>query len=502
MLRVKRIAIKDLSTRSITLIKSLSMWKDELNQRVNSLSVAVLPEAEFDNNYVSFWTSFEGAAQESSLASLNEKQSYEFKRRSDELLAYLKGSQKLLNADLESTRALLAEFIQRAQHIFVFESIALLLLPYETKNEEQAYFATLPPVLPPPSHKGCLLPLLLGLLFFMLLLALFWYFFLRPWPMQGSLTDAWNRLFNQEVSAVVAKNEKAKKDPKAGEETLPAQKDDELLAKEENEAQEKANLKQERIEQERIEKEKLEKERIEKERLAQEKLEQEKKAQALKAQKEEARLKQEESLKVVPKCKVLKQQGNMPKMVIAVDGSQSMLLGDVPGSSSRLNAAVSSAKALADTIDKNVDIGFVEINGCPAAKSRGYFTGTQRQALKQTISGLNPMRYDGMTPLIDGLQQISRMTDGVNADAVGVLISDGEDTCPMTKNLDVCAVAKAIHKRQPRLKIHTILIGQDAGRAACVAKITGGKVFSPQTAGQIKADLQSSGSEMKKVCEE
>lgn len=500
MLRVKRIALNELSIRSLTLIKSLSMWKDELNQRVDSVSVAVLPEAELDNNYVSFWTSLEGAAQESSLASLNEKQSYEFKRRSDELLAYLKGSQKLLNADLELTRALLAEFIQRAQHLFVFESIALLLLPYETKEEEQAYIATLPPVVPPPSHKGCLLPLLLGLLFLFLLLALLWYFFLRPWPLQGSLTDAWNRFFNQEVPEVVTNNEKTKEDSKAKKDTLPAQNEDELLAKEEHEAQEKASLERERLEQERLEKEKLEKER-----LAQEKIEQEKKAQALKAQKEAARVKQEEVLKKassVPKCKVLKQQGNMPKMVIAVDGSQSMLLGDVPGSSSRLSAAVSSAKALADTIDKNVDIGFVEINGCPAAKSRGYFTGTQRQALKQTISGLNPMRYDGMTPLIDGLQQISRMTDGVKADAVGILISDGEDTCPMTKNLDVCAVAKAIHKRQPRLKIHTILIGQDAGRAACVAKITGGKVFSPQTAGQIKADLQSSGSEMKKVCEE
>lgn len=192
----------------------------------------------------------------------------------------------------------------------------------------------------------------------------------------------------------------------------------------------------------------------------------------------------------------------MPKLIIAFDGSESMLIDDVAGSSSRLAAAVSAAKHLADTVDKNVEIGLVEINGCPAAKSRGFFLGTQRQALKQTIAGIDPRRYGGMTPLIDGLQRISRMSDGVNADAVGILISDGEDTCAATANLDVCQVAKSIHKRKPRLKIHTILIGKDAGKAACVARITGGKVFSPQNASQLDANLQSSGSEMKKVCEE
>ncbi|MGN0909773.1 MAG: hypothetical protein ACI4NA_09140, partial [Succinivibrio sp.] len=110
--------------------------------------------------------------------------------------------------------------------------------------------------------------------------------------------------------------------------------------------------------------------------------------------------------------------------------------------------------------------------------------------------------YDGMTPLVNGLQKIAQMTDGVNADAVGVLISDGEDTCPVTSNMDVCQVAAAIHARKPRLKIHTVLIGEDAGQAACIARITGGRVYSPQDAASIRSGLQATGTELRKVCDD
>ena len=74
------------------------------------------------------------------------------------------------------------------------------------------------------------------------------------------------------------------------------------------------------------------------------------------------------------------------------------------------------------------------------------------------------------------------MLDGVNAEAVGILISDGEDTCPFTGNMNLCNVAANIHRAKPKLTIHTILIGDSIDSAACIANITGGKVFKPRDA--------------------
>lgn len=490
MLRVKRIAAGELSPLSLELLKSLAAWKDELNAALGRDHASLLPDCEFEQDHVNFFTSYEGSVWEGAQSALAKPALLELQRHTTEILSYLKGSQALSNPRLEPQRAYLAQLIEKPVHILVFDGKVPLLLPYEMLSEEKARLAAIPPatVAPVPTSRGCLLPFLLGLLAFLLLLLALWYFLLRPWPFEGTLTDAINRLLNKEIPTEVmpAKNDDAEK-------AAPSDEDQKRLEEE--------RLEKERLEKERLEQERLEQERLEKERL--EKLENERKAQeALRLQKEREEAAKKASAKAVPKCRTLKQQGTMPKLIIAFDGSESMLIDDVAGSSSRLAAAVSAAKHLADTVDKNVEIGLVEINGCPAAKSRGFFSGTQRQALKQTITGIDPRRYGGMTPLIDGLQRISRMSDGVNADAVGILISDGEDTCAATANLDVCQVAKSIHKRKPRLKIHTILIGQDAGKAACVARITGGKVFSPQNASQLDANLQSSGSEMKKVCEE
>ena len=510
MLRVKRIAAGELSPLSLELLKSLAAWKDELNAALGRDHASLLPDCEFEQDHVNFFTSYEGSVWEGAQSALAKPALLELQRHTTEILSYLKGSQALSNPRLEPQRAYLAQLIEKPVHILVFDGKVPLLLPYETPSEEKARLAAIPPatVAPVPTSRGCLFPFLLGLLAFLLLLLALWYFLLRPWPFEGTLTDAINRLLNKEIPTEVmpAKHDDAEK-------AAPSDEDQKRLEEErlEKERLEKERLEQERLEQERLEKERLEQERLEKERLEQErlekerleKLENERKAQeALRLQKEREEAAKKAFAKAVPKCRTLKQQGTMPKLIIAFDGSESMLIDDVAGSSSRLAAAVSAAKHLADTVDKNVEIGLVEINGCPAAKSRGFFSGTQRQALKQTITGIDPRRYGGMTPLIDGLQRISRMSDGVNADAVGILISDGEDTCAATANLDVCQVAKSIHKRKPRLKIHTILIGKDAGKAACVARITGGKVFSPQNASQLDANLQSSGSEMKKVCEE
>ena len=172
------------------------------------------------------------------------------------------------------------------------------------------------------------------------------------------------------------------------------------------------------------------------------------------------------------------------------------------GASSRLYAAKNAAKNLIRSVDKNVNISLVEINGCPVAKNRGEYSGARRNDLIRAIDNINPYAYDGKTPLINGLNELSKMLDGVNAESVGILISDGEDTCPFTANMNVCEVAKRIHQKKPLLKIHTILIGDNIDSAACIAKHTNGQVFKPKDAIQIKDQIEQAGSTLKKVCEE
>ncbi len=489
MLRIKRINKKLATPQSLELIENLERWRKELALALGQNTADLLPHARIDNDYINFTTEREGGTHDSSLKQLNANEQKEFQNHIAPVIDFLDSKKPLADSSLETQRSYLSALIRSAVHLVVFEQGVCVLLPFETQDEEKARLAA-DPLPPPVTKKGCLLPLLLGLLGLLLLLLALWYFLLRPWPFAGSLNDAPADQPVQDTSEQVAEPVPVNEPENVAKETG---QEDENTA-DENVVDEEALKAQELAEQKRLEEER----RAQEAAALKLKQEQEAKEKAERAAREKAA----RNAKAVPKCKTLKQEGTMPKMVIAFDGSQSMLINDVPGSASRLAAATSAARKLADSIDKNVEIGFVEINGCPAAKSRGFYTGIQRPALKDTISGINPMRYDGMTPLVDGLQQISRMTDGVNADAMGILISDGEDTCAATRNLDVCSVAKAIHKRKPRLKIHTILIGEDAGQAACIARITGGKVFSPKNASQINADLQSSGSEMKKVCEE
>ncbi len=204
--------------------------------------------------------------------------------------------------------------------------------------------------------------------------------------------------------------------------------------------------------------------------------------------------------KKLPKCKDLKSKGKMPKLAIAFDGSGSMML--PYGGTTRLNAAKAAGVDLVNSIDKNVEIGFVEINGCPASKNHGFFPPSQRAGLTSTMNRVYPNERDNKTPLVHGLNTLSKMLDGVNTDDVGILISDGVDTCGITHSVDLCSLARKLHQRKPRLKVHVILISDEVESAKCIANITGGKVYKPRDANQIRVSLKQAGSDLKKVCED
>ena len=100
----------------------------------------------------------------------------------------------------------------------------------------------------------------------------------------------------------------------------------------------------------------------------------------------------------LPKCEVIKKQGKMPQLVMATDGSGSMLH-TMSDRSFRIDAAMKAANALVDSVDKNVPIRLFGIQGCPLARDYGVFSGANRGALKKAIARTDPRLVTGMLQL-------------------------------------------------------------------------------------------------------
>lgn len=207
--------------------------------------------------------------------------------------------------------------------------------------------------------------------------------------------------------------------------------------------------------------------------------------------------------KKLPKCSVIEKQGKMPQLVIASDGSGSML--ETMGGKMRIQAAINAAQTLVDNVDKNVPIHLFGIQGCPIARDYGVFGGNNRAQLKRAINQIDPRHSPRplyvLTPLVSALRGMAGAVDA-NTEAVGILISDGVDTCPGSKNIDLCSLARDIHAQKPLLKINVVLIGDEAASAKCVADITGGKVYRPSNASALVTDLKNAARSLVKVCVE
>src|SRR5574344_484906 len=520
MLRIYRCKASELNAKVKEYSFVANDWEKEISLNFPLEYVSIIAKPVLDGENVNFVTPLSGdvtpitSENESSYKSILDP----FNAKREELYNFLASDKPLKNTNLQGSRELVAFIVGHSEKSFLVKGEHIVNVPV-TLQHVPAWERVAPVVAPiPPVKKGgCLLPFLLMLLFLLLLLAALWWFFLRPWPFA---TDPFANLFNKTPveSSKVVEEPKSDIQSRIGDDILKAEeaaKDqaeaDRLKAEEEAKAKAEADrLKAEeeakaQAEAARLKAEEEAKAQAEAARL---KAEEAKKAAAAKVAKEaaakeaaaKAKAEKEANAKKIPKCKTLQEQGKMPQMAIAFDGSESMML--PYGYTNRIKAAKSATTDLVRTIDKNVQIGLVEINGCSSAKNRGFFAPSNRAGLLGAINNINPYAYDGKTPLVNGLNELSHMLDGVNNEAVVILISDGEDTCPFTANMDVCTVASRIHQRQPKLKIHTILIGDSIDSAACIARNTGGKVFKPKDASQIDAQLKQAGATLKKVCED
>lgn len=527
MFRIYRCNVNEVDPRVVEVAKNYDAWERELNSQFGSNIVGsvALPKLDPDGQNISYYTNFRGEWDQVTVKNIDHYRSqFENGRKSIiSVIDFLNSSKELNNPTLESQRKELADLINFSDKDYVINNNTIVCAAckasgypesdyYKAKQRiinpeiEKVETKVVPPVPPiPPKKGGCLLPFLLGLLGLLLLLALLallWWYFLRPWPFSE---DPFAKNVEPQTTAVAT--EPVKEDP-VPVDPEPALEDDENAVPTDEDKQALEQAKEEELRKAKEAEELKAKEDAEAKAKAEAESEQKAKAEAERKAKEEAEKKAkaeaerkalEAKKNKIPKCKTLKEQGTMPQMAIAFDGSESMT---IPyGSASRLSAAKNAAVNLINATDKNVSIGLVEVNGCPAAKNRGFFSGSARNSLIASVNRIDPYLYDGGTPLVNGLNQLATMLDGVNAEAVGILISDGEDTCPFTSNMNLCNVAANIHRAKPKLTIHTILIGDSIDSAACVANITGGKVFKPRDALQIQQFIKEAGAKLKKVCE-
>ncbi|MBW7570481.1 vWA domain-containing protein [Succinivibrio faecicola] len=475
-----------------------------------------------DGDYFNFITNLSG-----DFEFLNEKNNEKyadalsaFNNKRAKVYEHLISNETIDDEIINKNRNTIAKLLDRCDKTVVFESSNVTCLATELKGNSciaKKDMLVNSAISAPPASKGhgCCIAFLLFLLLLLLLLGLLWWFFLRPWPQSGTLRESVERycpyvkeklglLDNQKSTDELLVTQPDNTQPEVQEPVDEEPAVDPDLEQKKKEEEAKALAEKAKAEAEaKAKKESEAKAKAEAEAKAKAEAEAKAKAEAeAKAKKDaEAKAKAEAAkAKKIPKCKTLKEQGKLPTLGIAFDGSESMTLSY--GSSSRLSAAKNAAVNLIKNVDKNVSISLVEINGCPVAKNRGEYSGARRNALIGAINNINPYAYDGKTPLINGLTELSKMLDGVNAESVGILISDGEDTCPFTANMNVCEVAKRIHQKKPLLKIHTILIGDNIDSAACIARHTNGQVFKPRDAIQIKNQIEQAGSTLKKVCEE
>lgn len=209
--------------------------------------------------------------------------------------------------------------------------------------------------------------------------------------------------------------------------------------------------------------------------------------------------------KPLPKCETVRKAGTLPQLMLAVDGSGSMTANMSDGQV-RIDSAVKAAQTLVDRVDKNVKIRFYGIQGCPFVTEYGSFTSSERPHLKGLIKSLDPRKYANpgfvFTPLVSALQAMTKAAPS-NADAVGIVISDGLDTCYDAPGFNICSLAQQIHSVKPRLKIHVIYIGDpiDIDEIKCVPQITKGKIFSPNNTQDLIKDIENASQTLVKVCQ-
>ncbi|UEA16283.1 hypothetical protein K7G92_001520 [Pasteurella canis] len=159
-----------------------------------------------------------------------------------------------------------------------------------------------------------------------------------------------------------------------------------------------------------------------------------------------------------------------------------------PNRSTASKVAVNNILA---SIDPNIDIGLVELKSClskskkvSAAVSHGIFTSGQRDTLKQKINKMKVRQNEVPgTPIYEGLQKALAMVDGIEREALILLITEGNGDCTFR---DPCQLIQQELKRRPKLKVNIVSINSPWNATDCLANLTGGQIFNTEVNSEIQ----------------
>ena len=488
MLRVKRLSKSILSDRALDLSLVANDISNDLKDALAS-SGDIFATVSLDDEYINYSINEVGRVQEISLCDVKESYPNIYKAYLDKVShieEYLnKGDASNILKDHKDN---ISYFLHNALYCVIVDDSFLYIIPCETK--EDAIRANSARLVDNTKKRSFLVPLL-SLLCLILLLALL--FFIYKYYFEKN--D--DKPYAQDVQATTQIQD-----------TKPLN-DDSLNKKDKIDKDDALDLKNDESEKLKKEQDLLDKKRLEEEIALEKRLQEAAEAkkrqeEALKKNKElslKEHKKQQELLKI-PLCKDLKKKGKMPKLFLAFDGSRSMLSNDIDTNieHTRLALAFKAVEDLVVKIDKRIDIGLIEINGCPLAKDHGIFKSQYRNALLNDVFSINPFNYDGRTPLVDAVATIGAKA-GNDTNDIGIVISDGEDTCSYQ---NLCSVVKEIHNKKPKLKLHVLSISQDISLIRCVADITGGKIYEPKRVSEFSKFLNNLAKDLSKgkVCRE
>lgn len=166
----------------------------------------------------------------------------------------------------------------------------------------------------------------------------------------------------------------------------------------------------------------------------------------------------------------------------------------------RLSSSKKVALSAIDKIQPDINIALVTLSSCPMAETTSFYSYNNRGKLKNKINRLTPLESHSSTPLYSGIQQASKMLNGVKHDDYILVISDGADNCTKA---NICTLASEIAAKKPRLKINIVDIAGEH-KIDCVANKTGGKVYIAQNPTQIVKQMNNAVSNMnisKPICE-
>ena len=102
---------------------------------------------------------------------------------------------------------------------------------------------------------------------------------------------------------------------------------------------------------------------------------------------------------------------------------------------------------------------------------------------------LDKFNPKGRGPVVAGIKAAMQAFEPGKDRPTLVVIADNADNC----RADACAEARALKAQFPQLTIHTIALGvppEEVGQIACLATITGGRIFQPESPKDVQASIE------------